>query len=128
MKLTRLIAVSIGFVLLCSCAAGHENFNSFRNKDIGTVIAFKDVFKFENAGELKRADFVITGQGLTHIRKDEKGNLIYHFSDQEVLSNAPEKEWVGKCLFYYVVDAKTDIVKAWGFNEGGNPLSCRTWP
>jgi hypothetical protein len=115
MKLSSLIAVSVGFVLLFSCAVGHEDFNDYRNKEIGTVIAFKEVFKFENAGKLKRADFVITGKGLTHITKDEQGNLIYHFSDQEVLPNAPTKEWVGKCLFYYIVDSNTYVIKEWGF-------------
>ena len=48
---------------------------------------------------------------------------------QEVLENTrTEREWIGKCLIYYVVDSNTYIIKGWGFDKGGNPLSCRTWP
>lgn len=129
MDIYRLVTVSFGLVLLCSCAVGHEDYINFKNSRVGEVMPYKEPFTFENAGKLIRADYVKGGQGLTHIRKDEKGNLIYHFSDQEILENTrTEKEWAGKCLTYYVVEANTYIIKSWGFDDGGNPLSCRTWP
>lgn len=127
MGIFRFIVVGLCIIFICSCVAGHKDFNGFRNEEIGTVIAFKEVFTFERAGELYRADFVIVGQGLTHIDKGADGSLIYHFSSQEILPNAPTKEWIGKCLFYYVVDPETYVIKEWGFDKGGNPLSCRTW-
>jgi hypothetical protein len=114
-------------LFLCGCSVGQGDFKNSRNEEVGTVVAFKKPFRFEDAGEFYRADFVITGQGFTHITKDDDGNFIYHFSSQEVLSNAPRKEWVGKCLYYYVVDSTTYVIKGWGFDEGGNPLSCRSW-
>ncbi|WP_028768315.1 hypothetical protein [Shewanella fidelis] len=129
MDIYRLVTVSFGLVLLCSCAVGHEEYINFKNSRVGKVMPYKEPFAFENAGKLIRADYVKGGQGLTHIRKDENGNLIYHFSDQEILENTrTEKEWVGKCLTYYIVEANTYIIKSWGFDDGGNPLSCRTWP
>lgn len=128
MNIFRLILAYTSLSFLSSCAAGHDDFASFRDKDVGTVVSYKEVFRFENAGEFYRADFVIVGQGLTHITEDTDGNLIYHFNSQEVLSNVGNKEWVGKCLFYYVVEPETYVIKSWGFDRGGNPLSCRTWP
>lgn len=110
------------------CAVGHDDYVNFMDGRIGQVMYYKEPYQFDNAGEYSRGDFVINGQGLTSISRNESGDFIYYYSDQEVLSNAPKKEWIGKCLFYYVVDAKTYIIKDWGFDEGGNPLSCRTWP
>ncbi|MBY6096712.1 hypothetical protein [Ferrimonas balearica] len=125
----RFMAVSVGLFLLCSCAVGYEDYLKFKNSRVGEIMPYKEPFSFSDAGKLIRADYVKVGQGLTHITKDEKGNLIYHFSDQEILENTrTEKEWVGKCLTYYVVDPETYIIKSWGFDKGGNPLSCRTWP
>ncbi|BFM49522.1 hypothetical protein [Marinomonas sp. THO17] len=119
------------FFCICTiagCAVGHKDYVNFKNNMIGKKLPYSKPFKFENSGELVRGDFVIAGQGLTHITKDHAGHLIYHISDQEVLPNANMKAWVGQCLIYYVVDPETHIVKAWGFDEGGNPLSCRSWP
>ena len=113
---------------LSGCRVGHKDYVNFKNTRIGEEIVYREPFKYKDAGELIRADFVMGGQGLTHISTDEDGNLVYHFSDQEVLPNFHRKDWVGKCLTYYSVDPKTYIIKAWGFDEGGNPLSCRTWP
>lgn len=127
-KFYSLITGSVFLFLLVGCAAGHDDYLDFENSMVGKKISFTEPFKFENAGKLIRADFLMGGPGFTHITKDNKGNLIYHFSSEEVLPNYHKKEWVGKCMTYYVVDPETYIIKAWGFDEGGNPLSCRTWP
>ena len=115
-------------VLLSACTVGHNDFIGFRNSMIGEVMAWKEPFKWENSGQLRRGDYLLSGEGLTHISKDSEGSLIYHMSGDEVLSNFNKKEWVGKCLTYYVVDPYSYVIKSWGFDEGGNPLSCRTWP
>lgn len=129
MKLLCLLLCNILLLfVLNGCAVGHQDFVSSMDSEVGTKITFLKPFKFENSGELIRADFLIAGDGLTQITKDEKGNLIYHFSDQEILSNFHTKEWIGKCLFYYVVDPESNIIKGWAYDKGGNPLSCRTWP
>ncbi|WP_105257797.1 hypothetical protein [Pseudoalteromonas sp. T1lg88] len=127
-KGVTLVSVFLITSTLIGCANGHTDYIDFENSMIGKEMPYTKPFVFENAGKLVRADFVIGGQGLTHITKGTDGNLIYHISDQEVLPNVQKKEWVGKCLIYYVVDAETNIIKSWGFDEGGNPLSCRTWP
>jgi len=63
-------------------------------------------------------------QGL----KKENGDIVQHWFVSEVTPEYGHKEWVGKCKFYYVVDPKTNIIKSWGIDEGGNPESCRIWP
>jgi hypothetical protein len=115
-------------ILMTGCSVGHNNYISFKDGRIGKTMPYKEPFNFENSGKLIRADYLIGGKGLTHITNDEAGDLVYHFSDQEVLSNYTKKEWVGKCLTYYIVDSNTYVIKSWGFDKGGNPLSCRTWP
>jgi len=121
----------------CTSLLGHQGFINQKNNNIGVKINKHKLkpFEFKNTGKLKRANFVITGQGLTHITKDNNKNLIIHWSLQEILpifSNrgwkSGNKKWIGKCLIYYLVDPKTYIVKGWGFDKGGNPLSCRNWP
>jgi hypothetical protein len=125
----KYIIFFILFVLLIAgCAAGHQDYVDFKNSLIGKVEKETAPFKWENSGELIRADFLISGQGLTEITKDDEGNLIYHYSVQEVLDTNPRVEWVGKCLTYNVVNPETMIIIDWGFDKGGNPLSCRTWP
>ncbi|MCL1080192.1 hypothetical protein D5R81_19460 [Parashewanella spongiae] len=123
----RNVLFLLSILSISGCAVGHNDFVNYRDNDIGTVMIYKMPFKFKNSGELRRGDFAITGQGLTHIDKDTDGNLIYHFSDQEILPHFHKKEWIGKCLTYYVVNPTTFIIKSWGFDKGGNPLSCRTW-
>ena len=120
--------VVLNVVLLVGCITLHDDFVRIQNKMIGQEMIYREPFLFENAGKLIRADFVLGGQGLTHITKNKDGDLVYHFSGQEILSNYSMKEWVGKCLIYEVVDPETYIIKSWGFDEGGNPLSCRSWP
>jgi hypothetical protein len=115
-------------LLLTGCAVGHQDYVNFKNSLIGKTEIETKPYKWDNSGKLIRADFLVSGQGLTHISEDEKGNLIYHYSVQEILSKYAKKEWVGKCLTYNVVNPKTMIITGWGFDEGGNPLSCRTWP
>ena len=129
MKTFLILLAAIVFLIgLGGCSVGHSDFIGFRNDEVGTIMPYKEPFKWDNTGKLRRGDFAISGQGLTHIIKDDNGDLIYHFSGQEILPHYQKKEWVGKCLYYKVVDHKTHIIKAWGFDEGGNPLSCRTWP
>lgn len=123
-----LITVFSSLFLLNSCVAGHDDYVSFKNSRVGKEIPYKEPFKFENDGKLIRSDFLKGGAGLVRISKDKNGDLIYHFVDQEILPNYHKKEWVGKCLTYYIVDSKNYIIKSWGFDKGGNPLSCRTWP
>jgi len=122
----------VGIVLILGLTGcykvGHKDFLGYRDNEIGTIMHYKKPFKFDNSGEFKRGDYVITGQGLTSITKDNNGDLIYHFSGQEILSHFHTKEWVGKCLTYKIVDPQTYIIKGWGFDEGANPLSCRSWP
>lgn len=127
--IVKFISASVPIPMLISCAAGHQDFVDLRNSAyLGRVMEYTEPYKFSNSGEFIRGDYVIAGNGLTRISKDKDGNLIYHFSVQEILSNTrTEKEWIGKCLIYYVVDSETHIVKGWGFDKEGNPLSCRTF-
>ena len=120
--------IGIMFVLSGCYRVGHQDWVDFQNDLIGKKTSFEKPFKFKNAGQLIRGDFEIAGHGITHVTKDKDGNLIVHWYVSEILPNAPKKEWVGKCLLYEIVDPKTHIVKGWGYDEGGNPLSCRTWP
>jgi hypothetical protein len=120
----------IAFVVftLAACAAGHADFVDTRSDWIGTKMQREQPYKWEDSGQFIRGDYVVSGQGLTAITENEDGDIVYHYSVHEILANSrTEKEWVGKCLVYYVVNPKTFIVKDWGFDEGGNPLSCRTF-
>ena len=116
--------------VLVSCAAGHQDFIDLRNNfDVGREIMFKaSPDQFSRAGEFIRGNYVIAGEGLLNVNKNGEGQLVYHVFVQEILPNTRmEKEWIGKCLIYYVVDPETYIVRDWGFDEGGNPFSCRTF-
>ncbi len=128
--LIRILLLSLLLLTLLSCAAGQQDFIDMINKhDVGKVVMFEKVpHKFSRAGQYIRGDYVLGGYGLTHIDSNAQGQLIYHVFVQEILPNTPmEKEWVGKCLIYYVVESETKIVLSWGFDQGGNPLSCRSF-
>lgn len=127
-RMKYIIYSLIAVLVLAGCAAGHQDYVDFKNSLIGKKETRTKPFKWEDSGKLVRADYLVSGKGLTHITKDDNGNLIYHYSVQEVLITNPRKEWVGKCLTYNVVDPETMIIIGWGFDKGGNPLSCRTWP
>lgn len=131
-------------LILNGCyTVGHQDYVNWEDSRIGTKAYYIKPYKFThtNPGEFTRGNFEIAGYGLTHVTKDIDGNLITHWDDGEILPNyangevelfsvklkTGRKEWVGKCLTYYVIDAKTHIIKSWGFDKGGNPLSCRTW-
>lgn len=127
MKYYMLVMGSL--LMLNGCyKVGYEDFLDFRDADVGRKPAFSKPFKFNNAGKPRRGKSIITGQGFTHITKLKNGDLIYHWSNQEILPTfRGNKGWIGKCLTYEIIDAKTGLVKSWGFDKGGNPLSCRTW-
>jgi hypothetical protein len=128
MQKAKLFSIVFTSYFLLACAAGHDDFVSLKDNSIGTKMVREKPYYWEDSGELIRGDYVVSGKGLTKIDTDSNGNVIYHYSIHEILPNTrTEKEWVGKCLIYYVVDPKTYIVKGWGFDEGGNPLSCRTF-
>ncbi len=112
---------------LCGCVVGHEDYKRYLNMYIGKNIKHQLPFESSKSGQLIRSDYLLGGEGLTHISVEYGGILRYHFSGQEVLPNYSIKEYVGKCLIYYDVDPNTYIIKSWGFDDGGNPLSCRTW-
>lgn len=112
---------------LTGCAAGHEDYKKYLSMNIGEDIHNQELSKSPNAGKLIRSDYLMEGEGFTKVTTLDSGILRYHFSRQEVLSNYSIKDYVGKCLIYYDVDPKTHKILAWGFEKGGNPLSCRTW-
>lgn len=122
-----LITIIVLLFILNGCAVGHDDYVDYLDDSIGNTMPYKEPYQPLDAGKLIRSDYLIGGQGLTHITTDENNFLIYHFNHQEVLRSIKDKDWVGKWLIYYVVEPKTYIIKAWGFDEGGNPLSCRTW-
>ena len=130
MKIINIIQGLLFAGVLSGCAAGHQDFIDFRNNsDVGREIIFKtSPEKFSRAGEFIRGDYVTAGDGLLNVSTNNKNELVYHVFVQEILPNTrTEKEWIGKCLIYYVVDPSTYIVKGWGFDKGGNHLSCRTF-
>ena len=126
----RYVLLALTLIIMTGCyRVGHQDFIEFNNDITGKKIHYgSPPDKYHNSGKLIRGNFLIAGQGLTHITKNKNGDLIYHIESSEVLPNFDNKEWIGKCKLYYVVDQKTKIVKAWGFDKGGNPQSCRTWP
>jgi len=116
---------------------GYQGFVDSKNVLIGNRIHYSVPKEWSISGRLIRGNFLLAGKGFTHITKNKKGDLIYHIDESEILpifynQNKSKifrtsKEWVGKCKIYYLVDPKTYIIKSWGFDKGGNPLSCRTW-
>jgi len=119
----------ITLFLLNGCyRVGHKDFMDIQNNMLEVKPYFSKPFKFKNAGKPRRGKSIISGQGFTHITKLKNGDLMYHWSNQEILSSFKgNKKWIGKCLIYEIIDSKTGLVKSWGFDKGGNPLSCRTW-
>lgn len=123
-----LITILLGIAFLSGCAAGHKDYVELKDRVVGRVMKDREPYSYANSGQLIRGDYVRSGMGLTNINKDQNGDLIYHIFVHEILENTrTENEWVGKCLIYYVVDPETYIIKSWGFDKGGNPLSCRTF-
>ncbi len=124
------IVILLVILLFSGCyRVGYEDFRGSMDIAIGERPSFLKPIKFPNAGELRRGNFLMTGQGFTHITKDENDDLVYHWDSEEILPNfSGNKAWIGKCKYFYVVDPKSLIVKAWGFEKDANPLSCRTWP
>lgn len=127
----RYILFGVNFLLMISvsgCVVGHEDYKKYLKMNVGENINIQKLSKSPDAGKLIRSDYLTQGEGLTNITTLDSGILRYHFSRMEILPNYSIKEYVGKCLIYYDVDPKTDIIVAWGFDKGGNPLSCRTFP
>lgn len=126
------LSIVIFVLILGGCyTVGYQDYVNWKNSRIGTKAYYVKPSKFTHTtpGEFTRGDFEIAGYGLTHVTKDSNGNIITHWDDGEILPNFKKnKNWIGKCLTYYVIDSKTHIIKSWGFDKGSNPLSCRTWP
>jgi hypothetical protein len=131
MKVKTYIVMFIYLLLLLTlsgCVVGHEDYKRYVDMDIGNNIEKHPPFDSSKAGKLIRSDYLLGGDGLTHITIVNDETLRYHYSFQEVSTNYSIKDYVGKCLIYYDVDPDTYIILAWGFDDGGNPQSCRTWP
>ena len=117
-------------LLLAGCPRGHKPYVNFQNSIIGLKTATVQPFEFDGAGSLPRGGSIMRSRGITHVTKNKDGDLVLHRAGQEVLPNHPYvggRNIVGRCLTYRVVDAQTHIIKRWGFDKGGNPLSCRIW-
>lgn len=97
------------------------------DEEIGTKVFILNPTRFGNAGDLIRADYLIKGEGFTHITTNEDCDVIQHWFYSEVLPTHDVKEWVGQCKVVYIVDPNTNIIKSWAYDEGGNPESCRHW-
>ena len=110
-----------------SCSIGNRPWAEYQDDKVGQKAPFLDPTRFGDAGELIRADYLISGDGFTHISKDENGNILQHWFISEVLPTSPSPDWVGKCKVVYVVDPKTNIIIRWEYDDGSNPESCRVW-
>ncbi|RVU37004.1 hypothetical protein EOE67_11880 [Rheinheimera riviphila] len=122
-KLTLFFTV----LLMCSCAIGNVPFAKRLDGEVGTKATILDPTRYGNSGDLIRADYLVSGEGFTHITINGNGDIIQHWFLSEVLPTHSIKEWVGKCKIYYVVDSKTNIIKNWGYDKDSNPESCRDW-
>jgi hypothetical protein len=117
------------FSLLTACAVGNAPFSKRMDQRVGEKVAVLDPTRYGDAGDLIRADYLVSGEGFTHVTENEEGDIVQHWFYSEVLpSFTGEKEWVGKCKVYLVVDPEKNIIKNWGYDKGGNPQSCRDWP
>lgn len=125
--MNRLLTLVL-LILSAGCTVGHKDFVYLRNQAIGMKENRTEPYSWPDSDKLIRSDYLVAGKGLTKIGTNRQGDLIYHYSVSEVLPHFDTKEWVGKCLIYQVVDPVTKQIKDWGFDEGGNPQSCRTWP
>jgi hypothetical protein len=112
--------------LFIGCGVGHQDFISSENHSIGKKVLY-DKFRFKHYNLNLTIGFRKGGYGITHITYNKKGNIIQHWYSEEILPNKIYPEAVGKCKTYSVIDPKTRIIKAWGFEKDSNPLSCRTW-
>jgi hypothetical protein len=114
--------------MLNGCVTAHQDFVKDMNNQIGYKVPLNTKpYKYENAGELYRADYLIVGQGFTHVTRDENNNIIRHWSGSEILNTYAKKDMVGKCLTYQIINYRTGMIIGWGFDEGGNPKSCVAW-
>jgi hypothetical protein len=122
------IVMFLIFFNLSGCVVGHSDYKRYLDMNIGKNIKHYMPYDGSKSGQLIRSDYLLGGDGLTHKTILDDGVVRYHFSGQEVLPNYSIKDYVGRCLVYYDVDPETHIILRWGFDKGGNPLSCRTWP
>ena len=127
MKLLCLLVLSV--IFLNGCAVGNKPFSARNDSKVGTNAFFLDPTRYGDAGDLIRADYLIAGDGFTHITVNDDGDTVQYWFLSEVLPNfVGEKEWVGKCKIVYVVDSNTNVIKSWDYDEDSNPQSCRDWP
>ena len=128
----RIIVFSLVIVLLMSCETtrGHQGFVNHLNRGIGKKAIAVEPFQYDDAGYLSSGGSIMGRKGITHVTMNKHGDLVLHWAGKEVLPNYPSvsgRNIVGRCFIYQVVDAQTHIIKRWGFDKGGNPLSCRKW-
>lgn len=123
MKLILLLAT----LLATSCSIGNSPWAEYQNDKVGRKATFLDPTRFGNAGELIRADYLISGDGFTHTSQNEDGYILQHWFISEVLPSSPSPAWVGKCKVVYVVDPKSNIIVDWYYDKDSNPESCRVW-
>lgn len=124
----QIILISISVLISGCLGIGHKGWSDYMDTKVGRKVEVLDPTRFGDAGDYIRANFLISGEGFTHITMKENGDIVQHWFTSEVTSENGREEWVGKCKFYYVVDSKTNVIKSWGIDEGGNPESCRIWP
>ncbi|MBL4781670.1 MAG: hypothetical protein JKX92_05455 [Porticoccaceae bacterium] len=127
--MNKLIAIVGALFLLVGCAVGNTPFAKRMDERVGSKPSVLDPTRFGDAGDLIRANFLVSGDGFTHTSENEHGDIIQHWFYSEVLpSFRGEKEFIGKCKIFLVVDRESSIIKSWGYDEDGNPQSCRDWP
>ncbi|MBH0063215.1 hypothetical protein I6E85_19000 [Pseudoalteromonas sp. NZS71] len=114
-------------LVISGCTTGNKPWEEYTNELIGGKAPFLDPTRFGDAGELIRADYVISGDGFTHISKNNEGQILQHWFYSEVLSTAPSEEWVGKCKIFYIVNPDTNVIISWDYDEGSNKESCRVY-
>ncbi|MBZ2191609.1 MULTISPECIES: hypothetical protein [Pseudoalteromonas] len=122
----RLILL-LSIFLVVGCSIGNRPWADYQNDKVGHKAPFLDPTRYGDTGDLIRADYLISGDGFTHTSKNKDGYIIQHWFISEVLSTAPNKDWVGKCKVFYVVDPQTNIIVSWDYDKGANPESCRVW-
>jgi len=123
-----ILLISIASMISSCAVIGNEPFSKGQDSRVGKKAFVLDPTRFGDAGDIIRGNFMVSGDGFTHSTEQENGDIVQHWFLSEVLPSFHRNEWVGKCKIFLVVDPTTNIIKAWGYDKGGNPQSCRYWP